>query len=822
MVSVQQDTTAEYAAALRNLHEAAGSPTGEMIKRQAAIQRPPLTVSESSWSDWLNGKNVPSAKPVAAFLVSYLRGRSRQHTPTYSAPQDSWWEAMRLRALAERRTGQGRGGRPRRQVQVIEAGETREQGGVDEYPRRPHALPSRWNVGARNPDFTGRTGLLDQLRESFNSTPGAVLALSGIGGVGKTQMAVEYCYRFASDYDLAWWIDAERTETIGEQIRSLAVTAQLAQVETDIPTAARVVGEYLRTRDRWLLIFDNAEHPESLTRWLPGGPGHVLITSRNGHWAGLAAVLVVEPFERPESVNFLRCVVAELSHDDATSLAKALADLPLALAQAGGTIAQTGMGGAEYLDLLEETAAKLLSSFPPVSYPSSLAAAVATAADRLERDHLAASRMLQLCAYFGPEPIPVRLFREAPTGLLAEPLASAAADGLSFRRMLQRISHYGLARITQDGLRIHRLTAAIVREMIGKDQETQTKPQAENLLVAWQPADALDPAVRSQWNQLIPHLLATHPINTSNLALRDLLCHATGYLLWQGDTELGTQLAAESYARWRDCLGADDHHTLRAATNLARAFRIAARYNDARGLDEETQQRRERILGPVHPDTLTSANNLATDERLLGNLERAAELDRRTLDTRRRVLGREHRDTLHSAMNLAAALRLLGDLSESIELNRETLDIRRRTLGVNHLDPLATVRNMALDLHASGDIKAAHRLNAETLNRYLAMLGPDSQETLLCAHNLALDLHALGQLEAAVHLDEDTWQRRRAIFGPGHPHTRASAGNLAKGLRLLGEHARADEIEAAARSASPSRVIVAELAPGETSDAASQ
>ncbi|MEO3824556.1 hypothetical protein [Actinomadura sp. B10D3] len=113
-MSESEDATAAYAAALRALHEAAGSPTGQTIQRQAKAQRPPLTVSTSSWGEWRNGVRVPSKKPVADFLIAYLRNRAKEKTPNYAAPPGKWWEQTRLRALAQRRTGKGKGGRPAR------------------------------------------------------------------------------------------------------------------------------------------------------------------------------------------------------------------------------------------------------------------------------------------------------------------------------------------------------------------------------------------------------------------------------------------------------------------------------------------------------------------------------------------------------------------------------------------------------------------------------------------------------------------------------------------------------------------------------------
>ena len=200
-------------------------------------------------------------------------------------------------------------------------------------PRLPGSVPRVWNIPARNPEFTGRDQLLVALREVLTGGDRAVVqALHGIGGVGKTQLAAEYAWRFAGAYELAWWVDAEQGGLIGDQFAALG--AALGCVEPGAPTGAvrdAVLGE-LRDRGRWLLVFDNAQDAGDLAGWLPGG-GHVLITSRQHRWAQVAAPVEVDVLARAESVALLAGRVTGLAAYDAGRLAAELGDLPLALAQ---------------------------------------------------------------------------------------------------------------------------------------------------------------------------------------------------------------------------------------------------------------------------------------------------------------------------------------------------------------------------------------------------------------------------------------------------------------------------------------------------------
>ena len=161
-----------------------------------------------------------------------------------------------------------------------------------------------WNLPARNPGFTGRDGLLVALRQALVSGErAAVQAVQGMSGVGKTQLAAEYAYRFAGAYDLAWWIDSEQLALIGDQFAALGRQLRCVEPGDDIEAVRSAVLGELRERGQWLLVFDNAQDPADITVWLPGGGGHVLITSRERRWAEIAVPIEVDVLARPESVS---------------------------------------------------------------------------------------------------------------------------------------------------------------------------------------------------------------------------------------------------------------------------------------------------------------------------------------------------------------------------------------------------------------------------------------------------------------------------------------------------------------------------------------
>jgi hypothetical protein len=653
-------------------------------------------------------------------------------------------------------------------------------------PRLPGSMPRVWNIPARNPGFTGRDSLLVAVRESLLAGGRAVVqAFQGMGGVGKTQLATEYAHRFAGAYDLAWWVDTELAGLIGAQFAALGAELGCASPDASTETVRAAVLRELRTRGSWLLVFDNAANPADIRPWLPGGSGHVLITSRERTWAELAAPVEVDVLARPESVAILRDRVSGLDAVEADQLAVQLGDLPLAIAQAAGFMAETGMPAVQYLNLLRTRVSQLLAQAAPDSYPRSLAAVTQLIADRLARDDPAAAELASLCAFLAPEPIPEDLFTSSPGELPAE-LAARAIDPLAWRQTLAHMTQRSLARVDQRGLQLHRLTQAILRDRLPHAQAIATRARSEVILAASNPGgDPYDPGTWPAWARLIPHVLAADLAATTNAGLRELTCDASAYLVIRGDARTGYDLTTRVYDAWRHRLGDDDPDTWSIGNYLAWALRHLRRYAEARDLDQDILARRRRKLGEDHHETLQSATHLALDLHRMGEIQAARELNQDILARSRRTLGEDHPDTLVSALNFAWDLRALGEVQAAHDLDRDGLARFRRLLGEDHPLTLEAANSLADDLYALGDVQAACDLDQDTLVRRRRVLGEDDRLTLISASSVARDLHALGDVEAAYDLDQDTLVRRRRVLGDDHPETLESAGNLARDLSLL-------------------------------------
>lgn len=463
-------------------------------------------------------------------------------------------------------------------------------------------LPRVWNVGPRNPGFVGRDATLEHLRERLRSGGTAVVqALHGMGGVGKTQVAVEYVHRYAADYDVVWWVSAEETGLIGEQYAALAAELGLIPPMADTLSAVGALRSYLRGQSRWLLVLDNAESPADLRAWLPTGPGHTLITSRNPSWGELAARIEIDVLPRRESVELIHLCRPGAGAAEANQLAEALGDLPLALAQAARFLAETGMPVELYLNLLETRAEELLDQSPPESHPHSLTAAVRLATDQLAQTDLVALALLRIGAFLAPESIPADLVTrpvavadgDLPPELSA--LTAAVASPVAAHRSLARIGSYGLAR-TDQGLQLHRLTQAVLRDQLTDAHAAAYHRYAQALLVAADPGeDEGDPARWPGWARILPHLLATDPARSSSLEFHDLVCRALWYLCYRGESHVSYDLAEHFRRQWSSRRGPDDPHTLRVAHILVFLLAGLSSHHQARQLAEDTLARCRRV-----------------------------------------------------------------------------------------------------------------------------------------------------------------------------------------------------------------------------------
>jgi cellulose biosynthesis protein BcsQ len=720
--------------------------------------------------------------------------------------------------------------------------EARRGAGVD-AARHPLAVPAVFEeVPGRNAAFTGRGEVLEALRDELSAGVAVVLpqALYGLGGVGKTQVAAEYAHRFAADYDVVWWVSAEQPTRVRASLAELADRLHVPPA-ANLTETAMLVKDALRRGDpyrRWLLIFDNAEDPDELEQYIPQGTGHVLVTSRNQDWAKRYDHIEVNVFHREESIALLTRRCPALVRADADSVAEALGDLPLAVEQAGAWLQSTGTSVQEYLTLVNTEITRLLGENRPASYPNSAAATWLVSIDALRTRSPAAAQLLELCAFFAPEPIPVSLFYDEAVVRLLAAHQPKARGSLLLAPLIREISRFALARVdqSQNVIQVHRLVQAVVRDQMSQQQQDAARHNVHMTLAAANPHDTDLQANWERYGDLFPHLLPSGAIECDDDSVREFVLDEVRYLWKLGDHTGSREVAELVLDDWKDRWGADDPMRLYAGTYLANAVRSLGDYDsaldadtryerrlhaavgdkhaytlmagrglaaDLRGLgkyaealaaDEESLRLFEEVFGDDHPETLKVANNLAVSLLLVGKPAEARDRDERTLTSRREILGPRDLYTLFSASNLARTRRETGNFAGSRTLQEETLERYRQQLESvepDHQELLRSAKDLAVTLRKLGLFADARRMSEDTLGRYRRTQGESHPDTLACATNLGCDLIAMEEYEEARALLKETSERYRRALGEGHPFTLACDNNLAIVLRLLGERTAA-------------------------------
>lgn len=700
-------------------------------------------------------------------------------------------------------------------------------------PRFPGTVPKIWNAPPRNPGFTGRSIVLERMRDQLGGGMAVVLpqpqTLYGLGGVGKTQVALEYVHRFMADYDLVWWISSEQTDDVVAALAELAVRLG-AQTGEDMSAASQEAIDLLRRgvpSSRWLLVFDNADDPETLKRFFPpGGPGHVLVTSRNQSWSQYGDALPVDVFLREESIEHLQRRAPGLSKDDAEQVAVAVGDLPLAVEQAGAWIAETATPVSAYIEQLAQQAARVLSLNQPPGYPEPVAATWNVSIERLQSRSPAAVRLLQLCAFFAPEPISANLLYSKEMIDALKPYDSSLQEKLVLGRVIREIGRFALAKVDQvsNSIQVHRLVQAVIRAQLSEEEQREARHAVHRILAGARPDDdePIDnPETWPRFNTIWPHLTPSEARFCKEPETRRLLIDRVRYLWKRGDFKAAYTLGEELRETWRETLGGDDLQYLYLRFHLSNILRSQGRFVEAMELDEGTLERQQNALGTshphtymttsglamdlgalgrygeamelataahegfgqifheAHPRTLAAANNLALNLRMIGQYARAREIDQEVFDRRTEVLGTDHPYTLSSAQNLARDLREVGRYDDSVQLLSRTYEIYKRTLGRAFPGTLSAAKNLAVSLRRAGDVEDALRLTTATRNRYRAKYTAVNPDLLACELNLAADMFATGDPGGARDLAQEVVDEYIKVPGERHPYTLAAVNNLA-------------------------------------------
>ncbi|MBV8557671.1 MAG: tetratricopeptide repeat protein [Planctomycetaceae bacterium] len=675
--------------------------------------------------------------------------------------------------------------------------------------------PVVWNVPyPRNPKFTGREAILKQLETALASGMPAARsqAIAGLGGVGKTQTAVEYAYRHRDQYRAVLWVRADPgwvRPDLGTNLvsgyRELAEVLGLPEKDArDSNEVVAAVRRWLGREPGYLLILDNADDPALVQPYLPPDPkGHVLLTSRahNFDVLGIHESIELPVLTPDEALEFLQKRTGRkgpldpAEQEAARTLAGELGYLPLALEQAAAYMKEHEETFAVYLAAYRILWVKLLDEFGPVTgdYLGTFRTAWKRSFDAVARSSLASIELLRLSAFFAPVAIPYELIVEGASEF-GEPLASALTSPPggehTLNWLLTPLAQHSLVRRGHEArtYSVHRLVQAV----LGDELTAATrKDLAERAVKALNRAfPDVDYADWPRCERLVPHALAARGwIESEDLRIPEaarLLNQAGYYLSLRARYAEAEPLLRRALAIW-EALGPDNLDTATSLSNLGVLLRLQGRYyGEAEPLLRRALAIREAALGPDHPDTAISLNNWALLLQAQGRFAEAEPLLRRALKIRKEALPPDYPDMVYTLNDLAGLLRDQGRYGEAELLYRRALALRVQALGPDHPDTATILNNLGALLLAQGRFQKEEQLllkEAEPLLRRAleireAALGPDHPDTASSLDALAGLLQAQGRYGEAEPLLRRALAIREVAPGPDHPHTVQFRANL--------------------------------------------
>jgi tetratricopeptide (TPR) repeat protein len=683
---------------------------------------------------------------------------------------------------------------------------------LQKFQRKQEFLTPIWNVPlARNPFFTGRENILGTIEKKFG--PSKRVALKGMRGVGKTQIAAYYAHLHRREYQDVLWARAETRDTLTGDFAAIARLLDLSRKdEKDQSVIVNAVKGWLEANGSWLLILDNADDLALAQEFLPEAhPGQVLLTTTAQALGGLAERVPVDEMDTDEGALLLlrRAAVIdknasidsakETDRELARSIANEFDGLPLALDQAGAFIEETPSTLAEYSDLYKKEGARLrkqrgelrTDTHPSVTVTFSLAF------NELAKRDSTAADLVRICAFLAPDSIPEEVFARGGAAI-GEEFAKRVNNPLDFTETVRQAAKFSLLRrdASDRSLDIHRIVQEVLKDEMSVEQRRAWAERAVRAM------NAAFPNVEfhswPQCERLLPHSKACAAlIERFSFEFREaaVLLNQTAYYM---DDRAQYREAAPLFQRAlvinEKALGREHPDVATSLNNLAVLYREQGRDAEAEPLHERALAIREKSFGPDHPAVANSLNNLAALYTIQRRYAEAEPLHQRALKISEKVFGTSHPNVATCLNNLAEFYREQARYAEAEPLSKRALAIDEKAFGPEHPDVATDLNNLAMLYSNQGRYAEAERLHQSALKISEKVLGADHPNVATCLNHLALLYSNQGRYDEAERLHQGALKISEKALGVDHPNVATCLNNLVLLYSKQGRYAEAEPL----------------------------
>ncbi|MCL2625400.1 MAG: tetratricopeptide repeat protein [Cystobacterineae bacterium] len=679
------------------------------------------------------------------------------------------------------------------------------------------AFPSNFpvnNLPERNPYFSGRTKDLDRIHAAF-ATDGAVCvkqAIAGLGGIGKTQLALEYAHRFRDDYaDAIWWIKAEKSPRedlleFAEKCGFLPEGRDAASQLNDKDLIGRL-NNWFAGHNSFLLIFDNVETVETIQPFIERvRTGHLLVTTRDRKLNLANSTMIdLDVFTVDEARAFMRerlprkAINAELTLDKLTEL---LELLPLALEQAAAYMADVDndCDCEEYISLFEQHGLKVFegtaAKLKDYNYNKIVTTTWNISLSKLSEP---ARQLFSLCAYMAPDNIPLDFF-VCQAERLPEPLHNELSNKLKFNEVIQSLVKYALAKREGNFLSIHRLVQAVTRQNQAGDMQ-------------WLSCCLNMACAVFEYEYGNKSLMDMDTFEKNVLHILSIVNHAKEVLVDEEAQKKIRRLyyragfgfdCSSKYSEARECfqkaleisekLLDKEHPDIAIAYNdIAETYASQGNYVEAQKWNQKALTIREKVLDKEHPDTATTYNNIASVHYNQGNYDEAMEWNRKALVIREKMLSKEHPDTATTYNNIAVIHNSKGDYAQALEYSQKALEICEKLLGKKHPHTVAAYNSIAGVYISLEEYVKAWEWYQKALETCEKMLVRDHPLTATIYNNIAVFYFCQGEHAKVLEWFQKALAICEKILGREHPNTVATYNNIGKFYSQQGNSIKALE-----------------------------